>query len=195
MTGWGCCPSCVAPNNCSERRAPVSTTRARKVILFTDLVGSTSLNVTAGDDAYLQLLRAHDRVVRDGLRRHGGVEFKHTGDGVAAWFRSARHAVTCALDLQDTLAGALHAESGVEVRVRCGLAAGEPIESSGDLFGLAVARASRICAIAESGMVLVSDEIPPMAMGSGLRFVDRGAVELRGIPGEIHVLSAHADNT
>ncbi len=169
------------------------TTRARKVILFTDLVGSTSLNVTAGDEAYLQLLRAHDRVVRDGLRRHGGVEFKHTGDGVAAWFRSARQAVTCALDLQDTLAGALHAESGVEVRVRCGLAAGEPIESSGDLFGLSVARASRICAMADGGMVLVSDEIPPMAVGSGLRFTDRGAVVLRGIPGEIHVLSAHAD--
>ena len=62
-----------------------SSTRPRKVILFTDLVGSTSLNVTAGDDAYLQLLRAHDRVVRDALRRYDGVEFKHTGDGVAAW--------------------------------------------------------------------------------------------------------------
>lgn len=176
--------------------APGSGTsnRARKVILFTDLVDSTSLNVTAGDDAYVQLLRAHDNVVRDALRRHDGVEFKHTGDGMAAWFRSARHGVMCALELQDSLAGMLHAESGLAVRVRCGMAAGEPIESSGDLFGLSVARAARICSLAEEGMVLVSDEIPPMIADSGLRFVDRGAVELRGIPGEVHLLAAHIDD-
>jgi class 3 adenylate cyclase len=175
--------------------ASAPSARARKVILFTDLVGSTSLNVTAGDDAYVQLLRAHDRVVRDALRRYDGVEFKHTGDGVAAWFTSARQAVACALDLQDTLAGALHAESGVAVRVRCGLAAGDPIESSGDLFGLAVSTASRICELAESGMVLVSEDIPSMAAGGGFRFSDRGAVELRGIPGVSHVLSAQPGHT
>jgi class 3 adenylate cyclase len=163
------------------------------VILFTDLVGSTTLNVAAGDEAYVQLLRAHDRVVREALRRRGGVEFKHTGDGVAAWFTSARQAVRCALDLQDTLAGALHAESGVAVSVRCGVAAGDPIEERGDLFGLAVARAARICSLAEGGTVLVSDEIPPMAAGGGLRFEDRGAVELRGIPGARPVLAAFED--
>jgi class 3 adenylate cyclase len=140
------------------------------------------------------LLRAHDHVVRDALRRHDGVEFKHTGDGMAAWFRSARHAVMCALELQDSLAGMLHAESGLAVRVRCGLAAGEPIESSGDLFGISVARAARICSLAEEGMVLVSDEIPPLTAGAGLRFVDRGAVELRGIPGEVHLFAAHIDD-
>ena len=42
--------------------------RALKVILFTDLVDSTVLNLAAGDESYVQLLRAHDRVVRDHLR-------------------------------------------------------------------------------------------------------------------------------
>ena len=93
----------------------------------------------------------------------------------------------------DTLAGALHAESGVAVSVRCGVAAGDPIEERGDLFGLAVARAARICSLAEGGTVLVSDEIPPMAAGGGLRFEDRGAVELRGIPGARPVLAAFED--
>lgn len=165
--------------------------RARKVILFTDLVGSTSLNVSSGDEAYVQLLRAHDRIVREGLRRYGGVEFKHTGDGVAAWFASPRQAVRCALELQDTLAGALHAESGVMVSVRCGLAAGDPVEEGGDLFGLAVARASRICALADGGTVLVSDEIAAMSPPDAFAFEDRGAVALRGIPGESRVLVAH----
>jgi class 3 adenylate cyclase len=122
------------------------------------------------------------------------VEFKHTGDGIAAWFASPRMAVRCALDLQDTMAGAVLSESGREVRVRCGLAAGEPIEVGGDLFGLTVARAARICSIAEGGGVLVSAEVPPMIEDDRISFRDLGAVSLRGIPEETHVLSAHVGN-
>ena len=163
------------------------------MILFTDLVGSTSLNVTAGDYVYLQLLRAHDRVVRDGLRRHGGVEFKHTGDGVAAWFRSARQAVASALDLQDTLAGALHAESGVEVRVRCGWLRASPSNRA------AICSAWRWPARRAfvRWLTAVRCSCPTRSRrwpsGPGCDSTDRGAVELRGIPGEIHVMSAHAD--
>ena len=72
--------------------------RPRRVILFTDLVESTSLNAAEGDEVFLQLMRVHDRLVRSSLRRHDGVEFKHTGDGLAAWFRSPRQAVRCALE-------------------------------------------------------------------------------------------------
>jgi class 3 adenylate cyclase len=77
------------------------------------------------------------------------------------------------------------------VRVRCGLAAGEPIEVRGDLFGLTVARAARICALAEGGGVLVSAEIPPMIDDGRVTFRDLGPVSLRGIPEETHLLSAH----
>jgi class 3 adenylate cyclase len=164
------------------------------VVLFTDMVGSTSLNAATGDDRFLHLMRAHDRAVRAALQRHDGVEFKHTGDGLAAWFASARMAVRCALDLQDTMAGAVLSEAGREVRVRCGLAAGEPIEVGGDLFGLTVARAARICALAEGGGVLVSAEVPPMIDDERVVFRDLGPVSLRGIPEETHLLSAHAAN-
>jgi class 3 adenylate cyclase len=168
--------------------------RSRKVVLFTDMVGSTSLNAATGDDRFLHVMRAHDRAVRAALQRHDGVEFKHTGDGLAAWFASARMAVRCALDLQDTMAGAVLSEAGREVRVRCGLASGEPIEVAGDLFGLTVARAARICALAEGGGVLVSAEIPPMIDDDRVVFRDLGPVSLRGIPEETHLLSAHAAN-
>ena len=60
-----------------------------RIIVMTDIVGSTAMNVRLGDDAYVQVLRAHDRIVRAALRRHGGVEFKHSGDGVNAWFEDA----------------------------------------------------------------------------------------------------------
>jgi len=164
------------------------TTRARKVILFTDLVGSTVLNIAAGDESYVQLLRSHDRVVRHELRGHGGVEFKHTGDGVAAWFASAHQAVMCALRLQEHLTGLLHAESGLSVQIRCGLAAGEPIEERGDLFGIAVTRAKRICDLASGGQVLLAEEVRDMVDDRSLHFAQHADVELKGIPGRSRLL-------
>lgn len=165
--------------------------RARRVILFTDLVESTSLNAAEGDEVFLQLMRVHDRLVRSSLRRHDGVEFKHTGDGLAAWFRSPRQAVRCALSLQDELTSALHANSRGEVRLRCGMAAGAPIDNDGDIFGLAVAKAARICAQAGPGMVLVSDDIPPSVDDDTVRFDSRGHVQLKGLPEPTNLLSAH----
>ncbi len=165
--------------------------RPRRVILFTDLVESTSLNAAEGDEVFLQLMRVHDRLVRSSLRRHDGVEFKHTGDGLAAWFRSPRQAVRCALDLQDELTSALHASSRSEVRLRCGLAAGAPIDNDGDIFGLTVATAARICARAGPGMVLVAGDIPPMVDDESVRFDARGHVQLKGLPEPTVLLSAH----
>ncbi len=165
--------------------------RPRRVILFTDLVESTSLNAAEGDEVFLQLMRVHDRLVRSSLRRHDGVEFKHTGDGLAAWFRSPRQAVRCALSLQDELTSALHASSRGEVRLRCGLAAGAPIDNDGDIFGLTVAKAARICARAGPGMVLVAGDIPPMVDDEAVRFDERGHVQLKGLPEPTALLSAH----
>jgi class 3 adenylate cyclase len=170
-------------------RAP-SASGARKVILFTDLVESTSLNATAGDVAYVELLRAHDRIVRDLLRRHAGVEFKHTGDGIAAWFASGAQAVECALAVHERLTGLLLADTGVAVQTRCGLAAGAPIAEGSDLFGLAVATAARICAAAPAGGVLASAEVADLARGPTVRFVPFGEVSLRGIPEPVSLLRA-----
>jgi class 3 adenylate cyclase len=170
---------------------PNDRQRARRVILFTDLVESTSLNAAEGDEVFLQLMRVHDRFVRSSLRRHDGVEFKHTGDGLAAWFRSPRQAVRCALNLQDELTSALHANSRAEVRLRCGLAAGAPIDNNGDIFGLTVATAARICAQAGPGMVLVSDDIAQMVDDKAIRFDARGHVQLKGLPAPTKLLSAH----
>jgi class 3 adenylate cyclase len=170
-------------------RAP-SASGARKVILFTDLVESTTLNVSAGDEAYVELLRAHDRIVRDLLRRHAGVEFKHTGDGIAAWFASGTQAIDCALALHDRLTGLLLADTGMAVRVRCGLAVGEPIAEGTDLFGLAVVTAARICATAPPGGVLATAEVAALAPDPGVRFTPFGEVFLKGLPAAVRIVRA-----
>lgn len=49
--------------------------------------------------------------------------------------------------------------------------------------GVAVHIAARVSAAAGSGEVLVSGAVPPLVMGSGIEFDDRGEHELKGVPG------------
>jgi len=170
--------------------ATISAGRSVRTILFTDVVESTRLNVALGNEEFVGLLRAHDRIARRLLREHDGVQFKHTGDGLAAWFASAGRAVEAALAMQEDLEGLLHAESGQQVRIRCGLAAGEPIEDAGDLFGVSVVRAARVCAAAGAGEVLVAGEVPAMASRAALEFEPAGERELKGLPGSTAVYRA-----
>ncbi len=50
--------------------------------------------------------------------------------------------------------------------------------------GVAVHIGARICAMAESGEVLVSSTVKDLVVGSGIEFDDRGSHVLRGAPGE-----------
>ena len=88
----------------------------------------------------------------------------------------------------------LHAESGRRVRIRCGLAAGEPIEDDGDLFGLAVVRAARVCAVAGAGEVVVADEVRSL-VDDAARFRSAGRFELKGLPGPLELHFAQRSST
>src|SRR5581483_8974427 len=58
--------------------------------------------------------------------------------------------------------------------------------------GIAVNIGARVAAVAEPGEVLVTGTVRDLVAGSGLEFADRGARELRGIPGpwKLYALSA-----
>ena len=73
---------------------------AFRTILFTDLEGSTSLTHELGDARAMALLRTHDEIIRDSVRRHGGSEVKHTGDGLMAAFPSVSGAIDGAVQIQ-----------------------------------------------------------------------------------------------
>jgi class 3 adenylate cyclase/DNA-binding XRE family transcriptional regulator len=150
-----------------------------RIVLFTDVEGSTQITERLGDAAARSLLRAHERLTRDALQRHGGVEVKTLGDGFLAWFRSAADALACAVDLQRAVAE--HNEGApMPVRVRVGLNAGEPVAEGGDLFGTTVNLAARIATAAAGGEILVADVVRQLAAGKGFRFADRGEQLLRG---------------
>jgi class 3 adenylate cyclase len=148
-------------------------------ILFTDVEGSTSLTQRLGDTRAREILRIHERIVREALRAHGGSEVKTMGDGFMASFPSVTRALECAIVMQRAFAE--HNQSaGEPTRVRIGLNAGEPIAEEKDLFGTAVNMAARIAAQAEGGEILVANVIRELAAGKGFLFSDRGDVALRG---------------
>src|SRR4029077_12727651 len=71
-----------------------------RAVMFTDIVGSTEMTARLGDSAALELVRAHDALVRRGLEAYGGREIKHTGDGIMASFDEVTNAVRAAAEIQ-----------------------------------------------------------------------------------------------
>src|SRR5215469_14328290 len=160
-----------------------------RTILFTDVVNSTTLTQSLGDEAALAMLSVHDTIVRDALSASGGREVKHTGDGIMASFVSAASAVRCAIQIQRELEKHAKADPDRSLKVRVGAAAGEPVEQQNDLFGSTVQLAARLCAHAQPEQILVSNAIAELCIGKGLSFEDVGEVALKGFTSPVR---AHA---
>jgi class 3 adenylate cyclase len=157
-------------------RPEVEVDRVLTTLLFTDIVGSTERAASLGDRAWRTLLDAHDRAVRDQLRRFRGREINTTGDGFLASFDGPARAIRCALAINEAMR-----PLGIDLHV--GLHTGECEVRGDDLGGLAVHIASRIASLAQPGEVLVSGTVKDLVAGSGIEFVDRGDDQLKGVPG------------
>ncbi|MGI8659185.1 MAG: nickel-binding protein [Candidatus Limnocylindria bacterium] len=159
---------------------------AFRTILFTDIVGSTSLTQRLGDRGAMAVLRTHDRLVREALKANGGREVKHTGDGIMGSFNLVADAAAAAVRIQrDVAQDNESAEHQLSLKV--GLAAGEPVTEAGDLFGAVVQLAARLCDHAEGDHVLCSSPVRDLSLGKRLTFTDRGDVALRGFDDPIRV--------
>ena len=174
----------ILPGGGSDARDP-----GIRTIMFTDVVNSTTLTQSLGDEAALAILGVHDTIVRDALSASGGREIKHTGDGIMASFISPAAAVRCAIQIQRELDKHAQANPKRCLKVRVGAAVGEPVEQHNDLFGSTVQLAARLCAHAQPEQILVSNAIAELCLGKGLSFEDVGEVTLKGFgsPVRAHV--------
>jgi class 3 adenylate cyclase len=150
--------------------------RVLATVLFTDISGSTERAAALGDRDWKSLLGRHDEVLREVLARHSGVEVRTTGDGMLATFDSPARAVRCASDM-------IEATQAIGLAIRAGVHTGEIERHGKDLAGIAVHIGARVAALAGAGEVLVSGTVPPLVVGSGLDFADRGEHQLKGVPG------------
>ena len=158
-----------------------------RTILFTDLSGSTSILERVGQSAFMVLLTEHDLIIRRALVAARGREVKHTGDGIMAAFDDVANALDCSMAIQAGFAARAAEGLTPELRVRIGVAAGEPVDHNDDLFGSTVTLASRICDAADVGQVLTSDLVCEMGSQRGFSFDVGRDVVLKGFSGPTRV--------
>jgi class 3 adenylate cyclase len=158
-------------------REAATPARMLATVLFTDLVGSTERAAELGDRTWRDLLEQHHAAVRRELARFDGSEVDTAGDGFFATFDGPARAIRCARAV-------VEAVGPLGLEVRAGLHTGEVELADGKVAGIAVNIGARIAAHAAPGEVLVSGTVKDLVAGSGLEFDDRGAAELKGVPGE-----------
>jgi class 3 adenylate cyclase len=157
--------------------------RALLTVMFTDIVDSTGRASELGDARWRDLLTRHDELVRKELSRFGGREVKTMGDGFLVTFSGPpSSALRCAQAVTDAMR-----ELGIEVRV--GVHIGECELIGDDVGGMAVHIASRVNGLAGPGEVLVSGAVSGAVAGGPYEFEDRGAHELKGVPGTWQLLA------
>src|SRR6201997_1099446 len=161
-------------------QADVADDRVLATVLFTDIVDSTRRAAEIGDRDWHALLDAHDAIVRAQLARFRGREVNTAGDGFLAMFDGPQRAIRCAIAIRDAV-------QALGIEVRAGLHTGECEIRGEDIGGVAVHIGARGSALAGPNEVLVSSTLRDLVIGSGLEFEDRGAHQLKGVPGEWHL--------
>ena len=164
--------------------------------LFTDLESSTRLweeLPAAMSDA----LARHDEILRDAVDAHDGVVLSRMGDGIAAVFASAPHAVAAAVDVQLLMAAEPWADTG-PLRARMGLHTDEGrMRAPGEYMNQPLNRCARLMATAHGGQVLLSDATAAVTRGrlpEGADLVDLGEHRLRDLAEPMRVFQvAHPD--
>ena len=151
-------------------------------VLFTDLVGSTSLASSVSPEHADDLRREHFSVLRRAIAAADGTEVKSLGDGLMVAFSTASSGLASAVGMQQ--ATELDNRSReVPFELRIGLSSGEVVEEDGDFFGDSVVEAARLCPRCEAGQVLAADVVHTLAgRRAAFECVPLGELELKGLP-------------
>jgi class 3 adenylate cyclase len=152
-------------------------------VLFTDIVGATSIAAELGDRRWRDLLSQHHTRIRRQLTRFQGTELDTAGDGFFASFDTPARAIPCAHAINRSL-------NELNLHLRTGIHTGECELLEGKVGGIAVHIGARIAAQAAPGEILVSQTVKDLVTGSDLIFEDRGEVTLDRVPGNWRLYAA-----
>lgn len=156
-----------------------SATVGTATVLFTDVVESTTLSRSMGDQEWSELITRHFNAAARVVEGEGGSVVKTLGDGGMYVFSSARAALVACVRIQQETA----ALGDSHLRIRAGVHTGDVIHSRNDYLGLTVNKAARVAAAAEGGQILVSSTTVESVSGSRFEFGDPLTVDLKGLEG------------
>ena len=187
----GVAPRTLAGSLAVEPNASVRT------FVIADIRGYSRFTEEHGDEAAATLAARFSELVREGVEIRGGELIEVRGDEALAVFDSARQAIRAAMDLQQQFAEETDTNPELPLRVGIGIDSGEAIAlEDGSFRGAALNVASRLCALAHSGEVLISPGTSHLAGRlPGVRYVDRGRAHLKGIAGPVRIMRAVSEET
>ncbi|MDG7013130.1 MAG: tetratricopeptide repeat protein [Nitrososphaerota archaeon] len=160
----------------------MSEGRRLAAVMFTDMVGYTAL--TQSDESRaMELLDAHNRILRPLFPRFHGREVKSIGDSFLVEFDSALDALRCAVEIQEKVRGYNStAGGGKGISIRIGVHLGDVVHRGGDVFGDAVNISSRIQPLAPPGGVCISRQVYDQVRNKfDLPLVSMGEKGLKGV--------------
>jgi adenylate cyclase len=161
-----------------------TTTRKLAAIMFTDIVGYTSLMGSDEKKAF-DLLKKNRRIHWRLIKKYRGRFLKEMGDGTLASFSSSMDAVMCAISIQ------LAAEE-MDIHLRIGIHQGDVVFEQKDVLGDGVNIASRIQGVAETQGIAISETVhQEIRNKEGLELVSVGTKNLKGAyaPMEVYKVS------
>ena len=135
-----------------SRRFELRTDRQLVSIMFTDIVGYTSM-MGANESRALKALDLNRRIQKPIILKYRGKWLKEMGDGTLSIFFTASDAVLCAIEIIEAV------RKDGDYSLRIGIHVGEIVFSSNDIFGDGVNVASRIMGEADTGGICISEAV------------------------------------
>jgi len=162
-------------------------TRSLTAIMFTDIVGYTSL--VAQDEAKaIQVRERYRDIMRVLVEQFQGKVVDATGDEFLVTFQSALRAVDCALAIQTAL------RDDPDLRLRIGIHLGEVVKQGEEVIGDGVNVASRIRPLAEPGGICISESVLHLVRNrSHFRADSLGSRALKNVDQPVKVFALAAE--
>ncbi len=161
-----------------------------RTVLFADLRGSTAMYETLGNTDATAVVTQSVALLARIVANHHGIVVKTLGDGLMAMFTAPAPAVAAADEMHESMEriGAPGRARAVPLMLQVGLACGEVIEMSGDVFGDAVNVAARLIDHAGDNETLItSNVLDGLGDVERSRFRSLDRMQLRGRVEPVHV--------
>src|SRR4028118_1360016 len=162
--------------------------RTLAAIVFTDVVSYSAL-VAAHEEYTLDLLRRDFQLIQQLCQRFEGKVLKTIGDALLMYFSSAVKAVSCAQEIQSSLAKAAEHLAPEDILThRIGIHLGDVFFNGSDVMGDGVNVAARLQAQAEPGGICLSQTVYEVVKNPlGLKATDLVQKKLKNMPGSMLV--------
>ena len=158
----------------------MASSRRLAAIMFTDIVGYTSL-MGSDEKRAIDIIRKNRRIHWRSAKKYKGKLLKEMGDGMLLSFSSGMEAVVCALAIQK-------ASMELEIPLRIGIHLGDIIFERKDVLGDGVNIASRIQGVADTNGIVISETVFNNIRNKGDLKIDfLGRRSLKGVQSEIGI--------